>query len=68
MREEYAPSTAVRGKEFMSVAAVIVQLSELSCRMDQLEEHWNDPEALRIRLGQLAAEQLATPLPAALAP
>ena len=58
MHEEFTPSMAVRGQEFMSVADVVVQLSELSCRMDQLEEHWNDPEALRSRLAQLAAAQL----------
>jgi hypothetical protein len=27
--------------------------------MDELEEHWNDPEALRSRLGELAAAQPA---------
>jgi hypothetical protein len=54
-----------RGHEPMSVTDVVVQLSELSCRMDQLEEHWNDPEALRHRLVQLAAAQQGRPQRAA---
>jgi hypothetical protein len=58
MQEQFAPSMAVRGQQPVSVAEVVVQLSELSCRMDQLEEHWNDPKALRNRLGELAAARL----------
>jgi hypothetical protein len=59
MKEQFEPQTAVAGQESMSVIDVIIQLSELSCRMDELEEHWNDPEALRSRLGELAAAQPA---------
>jgi hypothetical protein len=58
MQPQLAPSAAARGQESAAVATVIVQLSELSCRMDQLEEHWNDPDALRSRLAQLAAAAL----------
>jgi hypothetical protein len=62
MQQQTARSTALRGQEAPSVATVIVQLSELSCRMDRLEEHWNDPEAVRSRLAQLAVAGVATPL------
>ena len=62
MQEQLAPPMAVRGQESASVGTVIVQLSELSCRMDRLEEHWNDPDALRSRLAQLAAAALGTRL------
>ena len=62
MQEEFAPSMAVRGQQSASVATVIVQLSELSSRMDRLEEHWNDPDAVRSRLAQLAAAALGTRL------
>jgi hypothetical protein len=64
MQQEFTPSMAVRGQQPMSVADVVVQLSELSCRLDQLEEDWNDPTALRRRLGQLAAARLASRLQA----
>ena len=61
MLEQRTVSIHPGGRDFRSIADVVVQLTELSCRMDQLEEHWNDPEALRTRLGELAAEQLAIP-------
>jgi hypothetical protein len=62
VQEQFAPSMAALGQKSTSAATVIVQLSELSCRMDRLEEHWNDPEAVRSRLAQLATAQLATPM------
>jgi hypothetical protein len=65
MQQQRTLSMAASGRGPMSVADVFVQLSELSCRMDQLEEHWNDPEALRLRLAQLVAAQHGRQLRAA---
>ena len=62
MQEEFASSVTGLAQELWSTGDVVVQLSELSCRMDQLEERWNDPEALRRRLGQLAAALLERPI------
>ena len=62
MQEDFRRQPVVLDRELDSVATVMVQLSELSCRIDRLEEHWNDPEAVRSRLGQLAAARPAAQL------
>jgi hypothetical protein len=61
MQEDLMRPVALLDREFPSVASMIVQLSELSSRLDWLEEHWNDPQAVRSRLGQLAVAQSSEP-------
>lgn len=59
MREDLMRPLGIFDREPDSVGTMIVQLSELSSRLDRLEEQWNDAEAVRSRLGQLAAARSA---------